>query len=361
MCRQERGSVPTIERITSPPDTSPVQTWPHLRLAVRETCDKPLVSVVMATFNCEEFVGAALESALAQTYQPLEVVVVDDASTDGTYEVLRVFDDPRLRLHRNERRLGHAGNRNRALEMAQGPLIKFLDHDDALEPDCVDEMARVFALDPAIGLVFARRRIIVSAEEDAHADVWLEHNEVLHTAAGELDLISDGRDLLGRWLTSGQSRNWIGEPTAVMVSRSHLEHVGGFGLRTSQLIDWDLWARLLSHCLVGFVDRELVAYRIGHDSETTRNTRTHRAWLDRLWIYEALWRDPEVRATYPDLALDLRAERRQAWRTVVKLGHGANGFRVPISSYGPYAVFRLSSLLGRSQPLFAEVSPVRPL
>jgi GT2 family glycosyltransferase len=327
---------------------------PTLRQRVTQDA-APLVSITITTFNGVEYVESAVASALAQTYEPLEVVIVDDGSTDGTYERLLAFDDDRIRLSQNARDLGQAGNRNQALSLARGQLIKFLDHDDLLEPDCVARMAALFAQDPAMGLVFARRRLSIPVQD---GDALERSQQILdlHADLPPLQAINDGRELLTAWLRAGLHDNWIGEPSAVMVSRTHLARAGGFNSRVRQTLDSDLWLRVIAHALVGFVDAELVTYRYGHDSETSRNARTRVDWLDRLWTLEALRRDPELNADFPEIATLLRAERRQAWRTVAKGGRGADGDRIPVRSYTDYARFRLASLVLAERPLAPPVS-----
>jgi hypothetical protein len=88
---------------------------------------------------------------------------------------------------------------------------------------------------------------------------------------------------------------------------------------------------MIAHCLVGFLDEQLVASRHGHDSETIRNGRSSRAWLDALWTYESLWPDPEVRACYPELAKRLRAERRQTWPAPVAIASAAGSAQPSLS------------------------------
>src|SRR3954451_22355927 len=102
---------------------------------------RPLVSVCLPVYNGEAWVGKAVESALAQTYENLEIVVSDNASTDGTAAVVRSFDDPRVRLSTAAERVTMSGNHNRAVGLARGGLLKFLHADDSLVPECVAEMA----------------------------------------------------------------------------------------------------------------------------------------------------------------------------------------------------------------------------
>ena len=94
----------------------------------------PVVSVIMPAFNAERFIGRAIESALNQSLTDLEVVVVDDASTDGTVDVVRAFDNPRIRLYESANNGGPSVARNLALAEARGEHIAVLDADDWFRP-----------------------------------------------------------------------------------------------------------------------------------------------------------------------------------------------------------------------------------
>jgi glycosyltransferase involved in cell wall biosynthesis len=94
------------------------------------------VDIIIPVYNRATLVREAIESALrAAPDVPVEVIVVDDASTDGTWDFLRGLDDPRVRPFRMERNSGQSAARNRGLEVARGTYIKFLDSDDVLTPD----------------------------------------------------------------------------------------------------------------------------------------------------------------------------------------------------------------------------------
>lgn len=111
----------------------------------------PAVSVIMAVHNGEAHVREAVDSILSQTLRNLELMVVDDASTDATGEVLAGYDDPRLVRLRNERRLGPSGARNCALRVARGPLIAIQDADDISLPHRLERQAELFTKNPALG------------------------------------------------------------------------------------------------------------------------------------------------------------------------------------------------------------------
>src|SRR3982751_631540 len=94
----------------------------------------PLVSVLMTSYNREKYIGFAIESVMASTYQNWELIVVDDCSTDKTLQIAREYEkkDKRIRVYLNEKNLGDYPNRNKAASYANGKYIKYIDADDAI-------------------------------------------------------------------------------------------------------------------------------------------------------------------------------------------------------------------------------------
>ena len=113
----------------------------------------PTVSVLLTTYNREGFVAAAIESVLGQTYRDLELVVVDDGSTDRTVEIARTYErrDARVRVAVNERNLGQFRNRNHAAALARGTLLKYHDSDDLMYPHCLEVMVAMLQSEPRAG------------------------------------------------------------------------------------------------------------------------------------------------------------------------------------------------------------------
>lgn len=98
-----------------------------------------LVSIVMPSYNTAEYIAASIGSVLAQTYTDWELLIVDDCSTDQTIEIVRAFDDPRIRLFKNKKNSGAAVSRNTALRQARGKWIAFLDSDDVWLPEKLEK------------------------------------------------------------------------------------------------------------------------------------------------------------------------------------------------------------------------------
>lgn len=116
---------------------------------------EPLVSVMMPCYNVEATVAMAVTSLLAQTYEDWEAVIVDDGSTDRTWELLGSFDDDRIRLDRFERNRGRGAARQRCLEMARGELLAFLDADDWLFPEKLTRQVALMGSHPDIAVLGA--------------------------------------------------------------------------------------------------------------------------------------------------------------------------------------------------------------
>lgn len=104
--------------------------------------DSSLVSIIIPAYNAERHIKETLVSALGQSYSNLEIIVVDDGSTDRTVDVVRSIGDPRLHLHRKSQG-GASSARNKALEIASGEYIQYLDADDILSLDKVSSAVRV--------------------------------------------------------------------------------------------------------------------------------------------------------------------------------------------------------------------------
>jgi len=99
----------------------------------------PLVSIVMPVYNAEKFLHHAIQSILAQTVSDWELIAVDDASTDGSWNYLNKIDDPRIRLARNDKNMKQSFTQNRGIEMARGKWIARMDADDMSFPERIEK------------------------------------------------------------------------------------------------------------------------------------------------------------------------------------------------------------------------------
>jgi glycosyltransferase involved in cell wall biosynthesis len=214
----------------------------------------PKVSVCIPAYQAERYLRATVDSVLAQDYADLELVVVDNNSTDGTSDILAGVTDDRVRIIRNATTVPAVDNFNCAVQQTRGEFVKLICADDTLTPDCIGQQVAVLEGAPGVVLVAAKTHFID------------EHGELVLPARGLGGL--DGRlpadRVIKRVVHSGG--NPIGAPVAVMFRRADFDRCGGFDTDLPFLADLDLWVRLL-RCgdFVG-LPRTLGSFRIRSES-----------------------------------------------------------------------------------------------
>lgn len=212
---------------------------------------QPTVSVCIPAYNSEKYIGKTIQSALSQTYQNFELVIVDDCSTDRTLNTIKEYKDPRIRLIENERNLGPEKNWNKALAEAKGKYIKLLHHDDWLYPSCLERQA-VILKNPAhkdVVLVCCSRYVI-----DENDNIILKRG--FKNKNGKFP----GYQIIKKAIRSGT--NLIGEPTAVLFRAEILNQIGNFDGSIPYLIDLELWCRMLLHGKIYIISDPLCTFRI---------------------------------------------------------------------------------------------------
>jgi GT2 family glycosyltransferase len=178
---------------------------------------KPLVSVVIPTFNRKNDLLECLTALLNSSYGNIEIIVVDNASTDGTNEaVKRMF--PKVKLIRNKRNEGVTGGRNRGAIEAEGDYILFLDHDMIVDKQMVGELMKIIEADPKVGMAGP---IIYYYDEPSK--VWAAGTSI-NMLTGKVDLNILNSDKTGR----GEPFDVQVLPAAFMVGKEILNKVGLF-------------------------------------------------------------------------------------------------------------------------------------
>jgi hypothetical protein len=252
----------------------------------------PLVSVCMPTFQGERYLAEALDSALAQTGADLEVVIVDDASRDGTAALAGryVQRDPRVSLHVNERTLGLVGNWNACLARARGEWIKFLFQDDLLDPNCIERL--VAAARPDVGLVVCRRRTIVAADASealrSSYQAYAAEHDFARRFGGATHVAAPA---FAAHLLAFPSDNCLGEPVAMLVRSSAIARFGGFHAHLLQLVDWEFAARIAANTGLCHVPEPLASFRLHGGSMTSTSAagrRYRKEVLDPLVVLHEL-------------------------------------------------------------------------
>lgn len=205
------------------------------------------ISVVIPCYNAARFIGAAIESALAQTRRPEEILVVDDGSMDESAAVAERYG-PMVQVLRRPHE-GTSAARNAGLAAATGELVAWLDADDLWLPEKLEWQERLFDT-PKIGLVYAQRVKFLDGSPPDDV-VWPR----------ELP----GGDVLRRLYFS----NFIPSSTVVGRRQAFVD-AGGFDTRLSAAVDYDMWLRVAVDWHFAGLDQVLLHYRL-HSSQISRN------------------------------------------------------------------------------------------
>jgi len=207
----------------------------------------PLVSVIMAAYNSAEHIGEALDSVLAQDWHPLEVVVVDDGSTDDTAAIVRRYPDV---VYVKQENKGPSAARNTAVERSSGEFVANFDSDDLLPPTRVGDQARYLIAHPEVGAVFGR-------QEWMNAPEWMARDSVY----GDVD----------------------GIPlSSVMFRREVFFELGGYDTSFVHGEDMDLLVRMRERGIGYEVIPEIVLYRRYEASSLTGGRAPHEPLLRSL-------------------------------------------------------------------------------
>jgi glycosyltransferase involved in cell wall biosynthesis len=228
----------------------------------------PAVTVVIPTYNRARVLGRALDSVRAQTFQDLEIVVVDDGSADDTAAVVAGYRDARIRRLSLERRSGAARARNVGIGVARGEWVAFLDSDDEwLPPKLEAQLARAANADRRVDAVYCLRSI---------------HDHLTGRARPQRSPLHEG-DVFDALLRGG----WTPPTSLVMVRRAALEAVGGFDEALPSFQDYDLWLRLAQRgSWFAAVDAVLV---VKHHHEGPQITRDYAARIEGVAAVDAKW------------------------------------------------------------------------
>jgi glycosyltransferase involved in cell wall biosynthesis len=208
----------------------------------------PLVSVVVPTYNCARYVTAAVDSVLFQSFTDLELLVVDDGSTDGTRQVLAGYGPPVRYLYQTNS--GVSAARNLGIAESRGRYVAFLDADDTWMPQKLERQVAALDAAPGVGCCYSAFLVVDSELRPLGVRKSERRGRILE-------------DLLFRG-------NVVGSICTVLVERALLEQVGGFDLRMSQCADWDMWVRLARETEFLYLEEPLVTYR-QHGSMMSRD------------------------------------------------------------------------------------------
>jgi glycosyltransferase involved in cell wall biosynthesis len=219
--------------------------------------DKPLISVVIPTFNRKNTISYCLDSVLAQTYRNLEVIVVDDYSTDGTVSIINSYPDPRVHYVVLKKHAGAQAARNRGILEAKSEWIAFQDSDDEWLPDKLEKQVSVLA--------------------NSDYDPW----SFVHCNAFRFNSVRGTREVRILPVVEGDNQYTIllQSPAplfpALVTSKMALEKIGYLDEHVPSFQEWDTSIRLAKYCRIFHLREPLLIYNTGNSAAISGSVTKH--------------------------------------------------------------------------------------
>lgn len=252
------------------------------------------ISVIIPTFNRYQLLKRALNSVLSQSFKDIEIIIVNDASTDNTIEQLQKSFKPQIETNiikyiSNDKNRGRSACRNTGIKLAEGELIAFLDDDDVWLPDHLHSLYSFITTQKNIGIAFSNWLLINEQTQEKKIGI-----RKIETGAGDTYL-----ELMLRAL--------IGYPSTAVVKSTLLRQIGGFNLRLPLREDWELFTKCAMKGGIGFINKTTV-YISAHAGSYSRNKVQ--------WVHatEGAWNSIKLFANEHGVKLDRRILSERALR-----------------------------------------------
>jgi glycosyltransferase involved in cell wall biosynthesis len=263
--------------------------------------NSPTISVCIPVYNGASYLDDCLRSVIAQTYANIEILLVDDGSTDDSISIIKKWaaQDARIRLIQNEKNLGLTGNWIKCIEQSRGAWIKFLFQDDLMRADCVEKMynacsthhaffcicARDFLIEPSASerLQNYFRNKVIHPEDYFTSEALMQNEEVLDLAEKNLLV------------------NFLGEPIVTFFAKGIVGKTGTFNIGMPQLVDYEFILRAALTVPTCFIPEKLVTFRVHGGAESDSHyenaaKRVKNDLIEPLIIYHEYLFDPRFSA-----------------------------------------------------------------
>lgn len=223
---------------------------------MNRTTQHPIISVIIPTYNYGRFVERAVNSVLSQSYGDFEIIIVDDASSDETEDIIAQYRDPRIHYIRHKFNRGLSSSRNSGIMAAKGEYLAFLDSDDTWLPEKIELQINLFnAGSNDLGIVFTGTKTY-----------FIETSQTFSLPSPSY------RGLVLKNLLEGN--NLGGGSSSVLIKKKCFDDVGLFDESLRSCEDWDMWIRIAAlNYSFDFVDQELVILTIHGNNMSIDNKR----------------------------------------------------------------------------------------
>ncbi|MBO4834646.1 MAG: glycosyltransferase [Lachnospiraceae bacterium] len=226
-----------------------------------------LVSVYINVYNREDLIGETIQSVLNQTYSNLQIIVVDDGSSDGTADVVRSFADPRIEFYPLGKNINVVGALNEGLKHVRGDYAAHVDSDDLWAPDKIEKQVRFLEEHPEYGSCFSLVQIIDETGTES------EGNEVINRELFHMENMTQA-EMLRYFYDQSNHLNH----SSMLVRKSMLDQTGGYDPTKQYLHDFDLWVRFCLQAPVYILQEPLVAYRVHSGNYSSPETGRDNAY-----------------------------------------------------------------------------------
>ena len=209
---------------------------------------QPLVSVLMATYNSKDYIAIAIESVLDSTYKNFELIITDDNSTDGTFNIAKAYEakDNRVKVILNDKNYGDYPNRNQAASYAKGKYLKYVDHDDYIYPYGLEQLVYYMEQFPEAGYGLCS----LNQHKSRIYPFQLSERETYSMNYFEMELFHKA-------------------PLSAIIKREAFEQVGGFTGKPL-LGDFEMWHMLSQKFPVVLMPHGIVWYRTHANQESNK-------------------------------------------------------------------------------------------
>lgn len=226
------------------------------------------ISIIIPVYNGEKTIKQTIESVLNQTFKDIEIIVINDGSTDTTVDIVKSIADSRLQIFSYEN-AGLAATRNRGIRKAKGEFISFLDADDLWTPDKLEDQYKALKANPQAGVAYSWTN-------------YIDHSGNLVRAGRRVKFTGWVYEqmLIGNFLENGSNP---------LIRSQILKEVGDFDESLSAAEDWDMWLRLCATHKFACVEKPQVLYRVSPNSMSTKLKKQEAACLqviNRVFMHE---------------------------------------------------------------------------
>ena len=276
------------------------------------------VSVCLPLFNAGKSLQDALISLGDQTYKGFTLYISDDGSTDDSFKICEDFQKTTsfdLKLYKNSG-LGIAGNCNFLAHKAKGKYLKFLFQDDVLEPSCIESFLSYAEKFDDISFAFSDREIIFENRSNKECQDIFNGCRDLAKQWSNIQEFQSGSKLLEDPNLLKGAINKIGEPSNTFILRKAFLESGGFDPQFSQLLDVDLWFRLMATGNVIYINEKLSKFRIHESQQSVINSKENRIHSDFLKLYSKML----TSKLYSSLSDDFRNRVFEASKPLISEG-----------------------------------------